>query len=203
MEDGVGIRICFHCLVKGLKNKRIIITVTNNEGNNATVIQIQNGAQIDFVDISSFVPFELRHIGQPLLVGCLGMEITVQYILCNILRVLGPSCTAVVAVLDGGLDVFLATDPQHPFVVNVDAVVMTKIIVDAAISFVGAFHVDLLDLFCKCLVFCRSGAFLAGQPAIIRCSGYLQHRTSFFDCVAAFFTMLLDSFIEMALPYLR
>ena len=59
------------------------------------------------------------------------------------------------------------------------------------------------DLFCNCLVFCGSGAFLAGEPAIIRCSGYSQYRTSFFDCVAAFFAMLLDSFIEMDLPYLR
>jgi hypothetical protein len=84
-----------------------------------------------------------------------------------------------------------------------DIVVMKKIIVDTAIPFVRTFHVDLLDLFCNCLVFCGSGAFLAGEPAIIRCSGYSQYRTSFFDCVAAFFAMLLDSFIEMDLPYLR
>lgn len=111
MEDGMGVRIFLHSFVKGLEYKRVVISVSNHKGNDAPIIQVQNGAQIDLVDFNAFVPLELRYIGQPFLVGGLGMEVPTQYIFCNILRILRPPCTTMVAVLDGGLDIFLAADP--------------------------------------------------------------------------------------------
>ena len=56
------------------------------------------------------------------------MEVPIQHILCDVLRILCSPRAAMVAVLDGGLDVFLATDPQNPLVINMDVMVMAKVI---------------------------------------------------------------------------
>ena len=77
MEDGVSIWICLHRLVKGLENKRVVVSASDNERDNAPVIQVQNGTQIHPVRLGSFIPLELSYIGQPLLVGGLGMEVSV------------------------------------------------------------------------------------------------------------------------------
>lgn len=152
MEDGVSIGVGLYGLVKGLKNKRMIVAVSNNEGNNATVIQVQNSAQIDLVDLNTFVPFEFRHIGQPLFVGSRGVEFTVQHVLCNILRTLRLPRTAVIVVLDSRFNVFLTADSECSFIVDVDVVVVAEIVVNAAITLVRAFHMDLLNFFCNSFV---------------------------------------------------
>ena len=173
MEDGMGVWVFLQSLVKGLEYKWIVVSVPNYKGNNAPVIEVKNGAKINLVDFNTFIPLELRYIGQPLFVGCLGVEVPVQHILCNVLRVLCPSCAAMIAVLNGGFDIFLPADPQNSLIVDMNIVVVAKIIIDTAITLVWAIRMDLLNLFCDCFVLNGSGAFVAGEPPVIRSSGYL------------------------------
>ncbi len=49
MEQGMRVRIGFHSLIKGLENQRIVIAFTECVGHNASVTEIQNGAQIEFL----------------------------------------------------------------------------------------------------------------------------------------------------------
>ena len=65
MEQRMGTGIGFHGPVKGLKDQGIIVTVTDHKGNNTTVIEIQDGTEIDLVYLDAFIPFELCYIGQP------------------------------------------------------------------------------------------------------------------------------------------
>ena len=105
VEDGMGIRVFLHSLAKGLEYKRIVVSVPNYKRDDAPVIEVQNGTEINLVDFNTFVPLELCYIREPFLSGCLGMEVAVKHILCNVLRIFCPSCATVAAVLDGGLDI--------------------------------------------------------------------------------------------------
>jgi len=186
MEDGVCIRVFLHSPIKGFEYKRIVVSVSNHKGDDTPVIEIQNGTEINLVDFNTFIPLKFGYIREPLLVGCFGMKIPVQYILCNVLGVLGLPCAAAVAVLDRGLDIFLPADPQDSFIVDVDVMVMTEIVIDTAITLVRAFRMDLLDLFGDCFVLSGSGTFTAGNPPVIRRSRHLQHLTGFFNGISAF-----------------
>ena len=53
--------------------------------------------------LNALKPFELRHIGKPFLIGFCGVKSTVQKVFGNILRILGPSGTAMVIVFDSGM----------------------------------------------------------------------------------------------------
>jgi len=75
---------------------------------------------------------------------------------------------AVVTVLDGGLDAYDAADAKDSLVVDVDIMIVAQFVVDAPVTLVRAFHVDLLHLFCKRLVLCCPGTQLTGCPLVIR-----------------------------------
>ena len=81
------------------------------------------------------------------------MEVPVENILCQILRICGIPCTTMVRVLDGGLYVTAAADPQGTFVADVDIVVSFQIITDTTVTFVRTFGVDLFGKVCNALVF--------------------------------------------------
>lgn len=53
MENGVGIRIVVYCLVKGFEYEWIVISLADYERDNASVVKIQNGTEIDFMDLST------------------------------------------------------------------------------------------------------------------------------------------------------
>ena len=100
MEQRMCVRICFYSLIKGLEHKRIVVAVTYDIGNNSPVTKIQNRTQVDFMNFNSFIPFEFRNIGKPLFVGMLCVKLTVQTVLCYILRILGLPGTSMVVVLN-------------------------------------------------------------------------------------------------------
>ena len=108
-----------------------------------------------------------------------------------------------VVVLNGRLYISFSADAEYPFVIHMHTVVMTKIIVNTAVTLVWTLHVDLLDFFSDRLVFCYPGAFSAGYPSVVRGSGYPQHLTSIFNRVATFRAILFYGLIQMALSYLR
>lgn len=56
MKDGMGIGISFNCLPECVKDEWVVITVTDHIGDDASVIQVQYGAEIKFVDDRSFIP---------------------------------------------------------------------------------------------------------------------------------------------------
>ena len=199
----MGVRVVPNSFVKGLEYKRVIIPVADHIGNDTPVVEVQNCAEIDLVDFNSLIPFELRYICEPLLVGRLGVKLPTQQVFGNILWISGTSGTAVITVLDCGFDILLSTNSQDSFVVDMNAVVMEKIVMDAAIAFVRIFCVNFLYFLRKPFIFSRSGTFSARQPPIIRRSGYLKQRTGFFYSVSVFSAMVLDRLVNMALPYLR
>ena len=71
----MSIRVFLDSLVKCFEYKRVIIPVADHVGNDAPVIEIQNCTEIDLVDFDTLIPFELRYICEPLLVGCLGVKL--------------------------------------------------------------------------------------------------------------------------------
>ena len=202
MEDGTGVRIAVYRPVKGFEYQRIIIPLANYVGNNPSVVEIQDCTKIDFAYIDAFVPLELCDICEPLFVGCLGMKISVQDVLRNILRVLCTSGAAMIAVFDGGFDILLPADPQDPFIVDMNSIVMAKVIVDPAIALFRAFHINLLYFLCDLRVFYGPDTFIAGQPPIICSSGHPKQRTSFPNSSAALLAVLLDCTVNVTLPYL-
>lgn len=172
VEQWVCIGIGGNGSVKGLEYQWIIVTLTYHKGNNAAIIQIKDCTQINFVNDCSFIPLEFRHIGKPLRVWFRRMEITIQYIFSNILRILSVASAAVVLVLNGRLDALDLANTQYVFVIDMNPVVMLQVIPDTPVSFVRALHVNGFDLIGKFLVFRSSLAGLTGDPAVISSSRY-------------------------------
>ncbi len=115
----------------------------------------------------ALIPLELRHIGEPLLIGLGGMELTVEQVLCDVLRILYPTCTAVVAVFNGGLNPSGPADTQNALVIHMNVFVVPEIVIDAPVALVRAVHVDLLNLFSQLRVFCGPETQLAGRPFVV------------------------------------
>ena len=88
VKERAGAGIGFHGSIKSLENQRIVIPVTYDIGNNTTVIEIKDRAEIDLVYLNAFVPFELCYIGQPFLVWLVRVEVSVKEILCYVLWIL-------------------------------------------------------------------------------------------------------------------
>lgn len=199
----MGVRVVLNSFVKCLEYKRVIIPVADHIRNNTPVVEIQNCTEIDLVDLDALIPFEFRYICEPLLVWCLGVKLPIQQVFSNILRIPGTPGTAVIAVFDRGFDIVLSANSQDSFIVDMNAVVMQKIIVDAAISFVRTFYVNFLYFLRKLFIFSSSGTFSTRQPPIICRSGYLEQCTGFLYCRSVFSAMVFDCSVNMALPYLR
>lgn len=97
----MGVWISLQRFVKSLEHKSIVISVTENIGNDSPVTQVQNGTQIDFMYRDSLIPLEFRYIRKPFLVGTLCMKVAVQYVLSQELCVFCAAGTAVICVLNG------------------------------------------------------------------------------------------------------
>lgn len=119
----MGVRIGPHRLVKGFEYERIIIAFSNHIGHNAPIIEVQNGSEIDFVYVNTLIPFGLGHIGQPLFIRLFRIELAVQQVFRQVLRILGPSDTAMAAVLYGRANISGSANMQHSLIVDVEAVI--------------------------------------------------------------------------------
>ena len=153
VKQWMCIRIGLCCHVKGLENQWIVVALTELVRHNAPIAEVQNGAQIEFVNLAAFIPLEFCHIGEPLLVGLCGIKLPVQKILSNILRILSLSGTAVVAVLYRGADISGSTDTKYSLVVDIDAVVMSQIVIEPSVALIRTFLVDLLNHICEAFIF--------------------------------------------------
>ncbi len=200
VEQRMGVRIGLHRLVKGLKHQRIVVPVTDDVGNDASVTEIKNGTEINLVYFYAFIPLEFCHISKPLLIGPGSVELTVKLVLSDVLRVLCLPRAAVTAVLDGGFNPLGTADTQDTLVVDVNAVVMPQLVVDAPVSLVRAIHVDLLYLLGKLCVFNDPGAQLARCPLVVCRARNMQQAAGLFDGVAVFNMVFLYRSVDVTLP---
>ena len=111
----IGLQSSFECV----EYNRVVVAVTNNIRNDTSVIQVEDCTQIDFVDFNTFIPFELCNIGKPFHIWLWCMKITLEYIFSHILQIGSVTGTAVVAVLNGRLDLLCLADSQNALVVYI------------------------------------------------------------------------------------
>jgi len=124
VKQRVGIRMDLSRPLKGVKNQSIVIVISDRERHNSSIVQIQNGAQIDFVHGKPFVVTELRNIRQPLLIGLGGMKFAIQEVFREMLGIVGSSRATMGSILDRGLQVFGSTKSKGFLVGDLDVVIM-------------------------------------------------------------------------------
>ena len=167
MEQGVRVWIGFHGIFKGFVNQWIVIAFAEHIGHDAPVAKVEDGAQIEFLYLHTLKPFEFGHIGEPLLIGLCGIKLPVQKILSKILRVLRLSGAATVVIFHGRADISGPADAEHPFVIDMDTVVMTQIVIEPPVALIRTFLVDLLDRIRKTFILCGPPTQLAGDPSVV------------------------------------
>ena len=201
VEQRMGIRVRSNGLVKGFVNERIIISLTEYIGHDPPVIKVQDSAQVDFMYNGPLVPFELGHIGQPFFVGFLCIKLAVQKVLSNILGILGAPGTAVIAVLHGRTDIPGPANPQHSFIIDMETIIMAKIVVESPVTLVWAFHMDFFDDICQMLIFLGSAAQLSRIPFVVSRTGYMEQFTGRFNGESLFFMTFLNCLVKLPLSY--
>jgi hypothetical protein len=100
VEDCTRIRIHGYRLFEGFIDQRIVVAVSNHICDDPSVIQIQDRAEIYFSFLRSDIVFELGHVCQPFLVWRICMEVPVEDVFCDVLRVFVADRAAFTPVLD-------------------------------------------------------------------------------------------------------
>lgn len=136
VKQRVGIWIRLNSFVKGFVNERIIIVLTQHIGHDTPVIEIQNSTQVKLPHLHALVPFEFCYIGKPFLIWFLRIELAVQQVFSKILRTFCPPGTASIIVLYSGAYIFCPANAQHPFIIDIDTMVMTQIVIKPPVSFI-------------------------------------------------------------------
>lgn len=167
-------RVRLNSFVEGLEYKRIVVSLANHKGHDTSVTEIQNGAQINLVDFNTFIPFELRNIGQPFFIWPFRIELTVKQIFSKILRTFSLPCATMIIVFDGGFDIPDPADTQDSLVIDANAIVVPKVVVNAPVSLVGTFRMYLFNLFRDSLVLDDSVAELSCNPLVIGGTGHMK-----------------------------
>lgn len=203
MKQGMCVRISLHSFVEGFENQRIVVVLTERVRHNTPVTEIQNGAQIEFMDRVSLIPLEFRHISEPLFVGFCGIKLSIQKIFSKVLRILCLSGAAPIAVLDCRTDISDPADAEHTLVIDMDAVVMAQIVIEPPVALVRAFGVELFEFFCKPFILCGPLAQLSGSPFVVSRTCHMEQFTGQFDWIPLFLVCFPDRGIDMALSYFR
>ena len=141
--------------------------LTYDKGYDSPIVKIKDGAQVHFMHNRILVPLEFRNIGQPFLIWGIGIEFTGKQVFCNVLGIFCMSGAAVAAILDRGFYAFLPAYPKNTFVIYMNAVVVPKVIVYAAIALVRTFIMDFFHEFSNCLVFPNPVAGFSRGPFVI------------------------------------
>jgi hypothetical protein len=170
MKQRVSVRLKFHGCVKGVHDQWIIIMISNHESYNPTIIKIQNGTQIYFLNLDSDVILEFCHIGKPFFVRSIRMKIPIQIILCDIRRIIAAPSTALGLPFDRRLDMFFAANPQDSFIININTVVPVQFIPDSAITHIWMAFMNRLNLFCNLFISLFTATDRIFQPTVISAS---------------------------------
>lgn len=161
VKQGMCVRIGLNRLVKGFENQRIVVALTEHIGHDAAVTKIQNCTQIEFVNLSSLIPFEFCYIGKPLLVGLCGIELPVQKILGKILGIPRTPGTSTTVVFHGRAYISGSANTEHPLVIDMDTMVMAQVVIESTVAFVWIFLVNLFNLVRKKFILRSSPAQLS------------------------------------------
>jgi hypothetical protein len=159
---------------KSVEHKWIVIGVPDHIADNSSVIQIKDGAEIYLLYFNSDIVFEFCDIGQPLLVGLICLEFSVQQVICQIIRILSLPGAAVVAVFNRGFNPTTPADPQHPLVIYMGAMVSIQLVFEPAVSHLRVFFVDIFYQIGNTFILSYSGGQFACRPPVIGCPGNLQ-----------------------------
>ena len=95
---------------------------------------------------NSLIPLELGHISQPFLIWLVRMELAVYKVFSSILGILCPPGAAMIIVFHRGTYISAPADTQHPLVIDMDTMVVAKIVIEPSISLIRAFCMELFDL---------------------------------------------------------
>ena len=77
MKDWMCVRILLYRLTECVIDKFFIVFITYHLGDNSSVIEVEVGAEINFVNGAVFNPFEFGYIGKPDLVRFFGTKVSV------------------------------------------------------------------------------------------------------------------------------
>ena len=198
----MSLRIGGNCLVKGLKNQGVVVGITDDERHDSPVIEIQNGAEIELMLLSSDVILELCHISQPFLVWPVRMKSPVQNICCQVFWIGSLPCAAVVAVLDGRFNPFGSANAQHSFVVYRRIAEPFQIISYPPVSLVWLLVMNLLYQIPNTLILCGSLASVAGLPLVICGPGHPKNPALCVNGIVSFLVAISNCTVLAFLSYL-
>jgi len=197
------VRVCGNCCPECVKHQRIVIGISDHIADNSSVIQIQNGTEIYLLYLNANVVLEFSNISQPFLVRPVRFKFPVQQIVCQIIRISTLPGTAVVAVLNRGLNPAAPADPKHPLVIHMGVVVPIQFILESAVSHLRMLLVNILNQISNALILNGPGGQFACCPPVISCPGNLQYPTGLLYRIFVLFMTLFDRKVQMGLPYLR
>ena len=203
VKQGMCVRIGSNRLIEGFENQRIIVAFTEHIGHDAPVTEIQNGAQIEFANLSSLIPFEFCYIGKPLLVRLCGIEVSVQKILGKILRIPRLPGTSTVVVFHGRAYISGSANTEYPLVINMNAIVMAQVIIESAVAFIRTSLVDLFNLARKAFILRSSPTQFSGCPFVVSRASHMEQFAGRFNGITLFSLCFPDGSIDMALSYFR
>ena len=203
MKQGMRIRIGLNSLIKGLENQRVIVAFTEYIGHNTPVTEIQNGAQIEFVNLGSLVPLEFCYISEPLLIGLCGIKLSVQKILGKILRIFCMSGAAMVVVLDRGTDISDLADAENPLVVDMNDAVMAQIVIEPPVALIRTFRMELFEFFRKPFILRSPPTQLPRSPLVVSRTRRVEQLAGWLNGITIFLVCFPDRSIDAALSYFR
>ncbi len=179
-----------------------VVGVPDDKGDDPSVTQIQDGAQVELAHGISRIVVKLRHIGEPLFVGAVGVKLAVQYILCQLPgRGCHPSA-AMWGMFYRRLNPKAAADAQRPLIVDWRMVILVQIVPNAAVALVRALMVDLLHQLGDALVLSDAPPGFPGAPLVIAGPGDMQCTAGWPHRKSLFFRTAAHRFILLFLPEL-
>ena len=153
--------MCGNRCQKCIKHQRIVIGVSDYVAYNPSVIQIQDGAEIDLLDLNANIVLEFSNIGQPFLVGFICLEFPIQQIVCQIIWILALSGTAAVVVFNRRFNPAAPTDPKYPFVIHMGVVVTIQFIFEPTVSHLRMLFMNILNQISNAFILYSSGGQFA------------------------------------------
>ena len=195
--------ICYNSRTECIEDQGIVITVPDLESHDAPIIQIKDSTEIHLVDDWPFIPLEFRNVCQPFFVRPVCLEIPIQFVLGNILRICSMPSTTVVGILDGGFDPFRPADSEHALVADLYLMVFLKIISYTPVSFVRIVVMNLFSKLRNSFVLLLPKAFLATYPFIICRPGNPQLLATLVNRISILCNTGSNSCIFMGKLYLR
>ena len=157
----VRVRICGNRCPKCIKYQWIVIGIPNHITDDPSVIQIQDSAEIDFLDLHTNIVLKFSNISQPFLVRFVCPELAIQQIVRQVIWVFALPGATMVAVLNCGFNPAVPADPEHPFVIHMSIVVPIQFILESAVSHLRMFFVDILNQISNTFILCSSGGQFA------------------------------------------